>query len=116
MCTFFQVNITDLTKVLIENLLIILYCIYICFKSNSGTSMQEFYVLCCYQCRQCQVNIVRKDTKFTCKICGQKQSVKKVSQVKKRLHVFRVKSAVCTYNAHEVCTCNAYELQYTPGL
>lgn len=40
--------------------------------------MQEFYAVQCFQCKQFQVVQKRKDRKFNCKLCGNKQSVRKV--------------------------------------
>ncbi|KAL4218362.1 hypothetical protein ACF0H5_023099 [Mactra antiquata] len=39
---------------------------------------QEFQVLQCYNCETFQVHQVKKVTKWQCKLCGEKQSVKKV--------------------------------------
>lgn len=39
---------------------------------------QEFIVTRCYSCQNFQVHQIRKDSKFTCKVCGLKQSKKKV--------------------------------------
>lgn len=39
---------------------------------------QEFHVVQCYSCMAFQSQQMRKDKKFVCKICGEKQSVKKV--------------------------------------
>eukprot|EP00177_Eucheuma_denticulatum_P004640 GFKZ01008443.1.p1 GENE.GFKZ01008443.1~~GFKZ01008443.1.p1 ORF type:complete len:288 (-),score=35.67 GFKZ01008443.1:82-945(-) len=41
--------------------------------------MQEFYAVQCFQCKQFQVAQKRKDRKFNCKICGNKQSVRKIA-------------------------------------
>lgn len=40
---------------------------------------QEFQVLQCYSCNTFQVHQVKKTTKWACKMCGEKQSLKKVS-------------------------------------
>ncbi|CAC5363228.1 unnamed protein product [Mytilus coruscus] len=39
---------------------------------------QEFNVLQCYKCETFQVHQVKKSTKWSCKLCGEKQSIKKV--------------------------------------
>ncbi|XP_071143510.1 MRN complex-interacting protein-like [Mytilus edulis] len=39
---------------------------------------QEFNVLQCYKCQTFQVHQVKKSTKWNCKLCGEKQSIKKV--------------------------------------
>ncbi|KAB7503772.1 hypothetical protein Anas_04190 [Armadillidium nasatum] len=39
---------------------------------------QEFLVVRCYSCQTFQIHQTRKDCKFVCKICGVKQSRKKV--------------------------------------
>ncbi|XP_069676650.1 uncharacterized protein [Periplaneta americana] len=39
---------------------------------------QELHVLRCYSCQTFQVHIVKKSNKWECKICGEKQSIKKV--------------------------------------
>ncbi|XP_063407397.1 MRN complex-interacting protein-like [Mytilus trossulus] len=39
---------------------------------------QEFNVLQCYKCETFQVHQVKKATKWNCKLCGEKQSIKKV--------------------------------------
>ncbi|XP_032831785.2 MRN complex-interacting protein isoform X2 [Petromyzon marinus] len=43
--------------------------------------MVDFQVLRCYACRTFQVHQVKSSSKFTCKMCGEKQSVKKVYAV-----------------------------------
>lgn len=40
--------------------------------------MPQFYALQCFQCEQYQVTQARKDKKFTCKLCGAKQSVRRI--------------------------------------
>ena len=39
---------------------------------------QEFQVLQCYSCETFQVHQVKKALKWNCKLCGEKQSIKKV--------------------------------------
>ncbi|XP_064213084.1 MRN complex-interacting protein isoform X2 [Tribolium castaneum] len=39
---------------------------------------QEYHVLQCFSCETFQVDIVKKLPKWACKMCGEKQSVKKV--------------------------------------
>jgi len=39
---------------------------------------QSFHVVRCYKCRTFQVDIVKKSNKWQCKMCGDKQSIKKV--------------------------------------
>ena len=39
---------------------------------------QEFNILRCYNCDLFQVHFVKKDTKWTCKVCFEKQSLKHV--------------------------------------
>ncbi|KAJ3646695.1 hypothetical protein Zmor_024271 [Zophobas morio] len=39
---------------------------------------QEFHVLQCFNCDTYQVDIVKKVAKWSCKMCGEKQSLKKV--------------------------------------
>lgn len=40
---------------------------------------QEFQILCCFSCHTFQVDIVKKqNVKWQCKLCGEKQSVKRV--------------------------------------
>ncbi|XP_049950403.1 uncharacterized protein LOC126457821 isoform X1 [Schistocerca serialis cubense] len=39
---------------------------------------QELHVLQCYSCETFQVHIVKKSKKWDCKICGERQSIKKV--------------------------------------
>jgi len=39
---------------------------------------QSFHVLRCYKCLTFQVDIVKKANKWQCKVCGDKQSIKKV--------------------------------------
>lgn len=39
---------------------------------------QLFHVIQCYNCETFQVHQVKKDRKWTCKLCGEKQSLKKV--------------------------------------
>ncbi|XP_046674113.1 MRN complex-interacting protein isoform X1 [Homalodisca vitripennis] len=39
---------------------------------------QEHYVLKCFSCETFQSHIVKKTNKWTCKVCGEKQTVKKV--------------------------------------
>ncbi len=39
---------------------------------------QEFQVLRCYTCQTFQVHQVKKTLKWNCKMCGEKQSIKKV--------------------------------------
>ncbi|KAK3087701.1 hypothetical protein FSP39_009358 [Pinctada imbricata] len=39
---------------------------------------QEFQVLQCFKCSTFQVHQVKKSNKWNCKLCGEKQSVKKV--------------------------------------
>jgi len=39
---------------------------------------QSFHVLRCYKCFTFQVDIVKKSNKWKCKLCGDKQSIKKV--------------------------------------
>ncbi|XP_018023377.1 uncharacterized protein LOC108679290 [Hyalella azteca] len=60
--------------------------------------VQEFHVVRCCSCGTCQVHIVRKDNKFVCKICGEKQSVKKVygkgSAKDCRVHVQKLNSYI----------------------
>ncbi|XP_045183042.2 MRN complex-interacting protein-like isoform X2 [Mercenaria mercenaria] len=55
---------------------------------------QEFQVLQCYSCQTFQVHQVKKATKWTCKMCGEKQSLKKVfgrgSGAECRQHVQRL--------------------------
>ncbi|XP_050716162.1 MRN complex-interacting protein-like isoform X2 [Eriocheir sinensis] len=38
---------------------------------------QEFHVVRCFSCAAFQTQQVRKDKKFVCKLCGEKQSVRK---------------------------------------
>ncbi|XP_068753082.1 MRN complex-interacting protein-like [Montipora capricornis] len=40
--------------------------------------VQEFIILRCFSCTTFQVHQVKKSKKWTCKVCGEKQSVKKV--------------------------------------
>ncbi|KAM4621924.1 MRN complex-interacting protein [Polymixia lowei] len=40
--------------------------------------VQDFRVLECFSCRTFQVHEVKKTKKWTCKMCGEKQSVIKV--------------------------------------
>lgn len=55
---------------------------------------QELHVLRCYSCQAFQVHTVKKSRKWDCKMCGEKQSVKKVygrgSGKDCRLHVQRL--------------------------
>ncbi|ESO85983.1 hypothetical protein LOTGIDRAFT_69762, partial [Lottia gigantea] len=39
---------------------------------------QEFHVLQCHQCKTFQVQQVKKVLKWSCKLCGEKQSVLRV--------------------------------------
>ena len=39
---------------------------------------QEFNILQCYKCKLFQVHFVKKDTKWSCKVCSEKQSLKHV--------------------------------------
>ncbi|KAJ8983346.1 hypothetical protein NQ317_003151 [Molorchus minor] len=47
-----------------------------CIEKNKMP--QEFQVLQCYCCQTFQVDIVKKVLKWSCKMCGEKQSVKKI--------------------------------------
>lgn len=47
-------------------------------KLTSFRMPQEFQVLQCYKCETFQVHQVKKALKWICKLCGEKQSVKKV--------------------------------------
>ncbi|XP_040200919.1 MRN complex-interacting protein isoform X1 [Rana temporaria] len=40
--------------------------------------VQEFHVLCCFSCHTFQVHQVKKSKTWTCKLCGEKQSLIKV--------------------------------------
>jgi MRN-interacting protein len=40
--------------------------------------MPEFHALQCFSCGQFQVCQARKDSKFTCKLCGSRQSVRRI--------------------------------------
>jgi hypothetical protein len=40
--------------------------------------MPEFYALQCFSCEQFQVCQARRDSKFTCKLCGARQSVRRI--------------------------------------
>ncbi|XP_060573601.1 uncharacterized protein LOC132731438 [Ruditapes philippinarum] len=55
---------------------------------------QEFHVVQCYSCQTFQVHQVKKTTKWACKMCGEKQSLKKVygrgTGVECRQHVQRL--------------------------
>lgn len=46
--------------------------------SRTLVSMPDFLALQCYACRQFQVCQARKDRRFTCKLCGAKQSVQRI--------------------------------------
>jgi len=39
---------------------------------------QSFHVVRCYKCLTFQTDIVKKSNKWQCKVCGDKQSIKKV--------------------------------------
>ena len=39
---------------------------------------QEFNILRCYSCQLFQVHFVKKETKWSCKVCSEKQSLKQV--------------------------------------
>lgn len=39
---------------------------------------QEMNVLCCYSCQMFQVHIVKKEKKWQCKVCNEKQSIRRV--------------------------------------
>ncbi|XP_018572249.1 zinc finger protein 528-like [Anoplophora glabripennis] len=73
---------------------------------------QEFHVILCYSCNVFQVDIVKKVPKWSCKMCGEKQSVKKVyskgSAKECRLHVqelnekrVRLETEMCEQLSHE---------------
>ncbi|KAF4521467.1 hypothetical protein B566_EDAN001764, partial [Ephemera danica] len=57
---------------------------------------QEFHVLRCYSCSVFQVHFVKKSNKWQCKMCNEKQSLKKVYGVGTgkdcRLHVQKLNS------------------------
>ncbi|XP_043925887.1 MRN complex-interacting protein [Protopterus annectens] len=40
--------------------------------------VQEFHVLRCFSCKTFQVHQVKKDKRWRCKLCGEKQSIIKV--------------------------------------
>ncbi|KAG8438969.1 hypothetical protein GDO86_005232 [Hymenochirus boettgeri] len=40
--------------------------------------VQEFQVLCCFSCQTFQVHQVKKSKKWSCKLCGEKQSLVKI--------------------------------------
>ncbi|KAI1287097.1 hypothetical protein HDE_10476 [Halotydeus destructor] len=44
----------------------------------SASGQQEFVVLRCKQCSMFQVHQSKKSPKFSCKVCGEKQSISKV--------------------------------------
>ncbi|XP_039286559.1 MRN complex-interacting protein [Nilaparvata lugens] len=39
---------------------------------------QEQFVIQCYSCEMFQAHIVKKSNQWQCKVCGEKQSIKKV--------------------------------------
>ncbi|XP_014604074.1 PREDICTED: UPF0544 protein C5orf45 homolog [Polistes canadensis] len=39
---------------------------------------QQMNVLCCYSCEMFQVHIVKKEQKWQCKVCNEKQSIRRV--------------------------------------
>uniref|UniRef100_A0AAY4BQI9 MRN complex-interacting protein N-terminal domain-containing protein n=1 Tax=Denticeps clupeoides TaxID=299321 RepID=A0AAY4BQI9_9TELE len=43
--------------------------------------VQEFHVLRCFSCETFQVQQVKKSKKWSCKMCGEKQSAVKVNMV-----------------------------------
>ncbi|KAL2717604.1 MRN complex-interacting protein isoform X1 [Vespula squamosa] len=57
---------------------------------------QEMNILCCYSCEMFQVHIVKKAKKWQCKVCNEKQSIRRVyfqgSGKDCRLHVQELNS------------------------
>ncbi|XP_047344476.1 MRN complex-interacting protein [Vespa velutina] len=57
---------------------------------------QEMNILCCYSCQMFQVHIVKKAKKWQCKVCNEKQSIRRVyfqgSGKDCRLHVQELNS------------------------
>jgi len=51
--------------------------------------MSEYLILRCYKCGTFQSHTLRKDSKFSCKICHEKQSYQKVftaQEISRSLH------------------------------
>ena len=53
--------------------------VYLMINDLSGTDFRmSQQVLCCYKCYTFQVHQVKKDPKWVCKLCNEKQSLKQI--------------------------------------
>lgn len=77
-------------------------------------AMPEFYAVQCFQCEQYQVAQARKDRRFSCKLCGAKQSVRRIFA---RSHAAKdVRSFIQEMNYARGMAAEAYDDHLEAGL